>query len=197
MQTQIAIGSRDSIGHEYSCQVHKRINDSFQDTIRKIYKSVYCMQFLMLFRMTYLKIKFGLVMVEKNEIYWRHALKLRKIFTSRYSWNLFRIKNSPSCSAFDALSNGICLMIIYKTININTEVKVHIIQTLSSVETRVIFTRKIAKNRNRDVRSWFLQETYNETRAIWWWDEKISTNSLQWEMARIGEICKLVDQFLH
>jgi hypothetical protein len=62
-------------------------------------------------------------------------------------------KNSPSYSVFDALSNGICLMIIYKTININTEVKVHIIQTLSSVETRVIFTRKIAKNQKRGVRS--------------------------------------------
>ncbi len=145
MQTQIAIGSRDSIGHEYSCQVHKRINDSFQDTIRKIYKSVYCMQFLMLFRMTYLKIKFGLVMVEKNEIYWRHALKLRKIFTSRYSWNLFRIKNSPSCSAFDALSNGICLMIMYKTININTEVKVHIVQSFLALKLELFSREKLPK----------------------------------------------------
>jgi len=69
VQTEIAIESRDSIGHEYSCQVHERINDSFQDTLRKIYESLCCMRFLMLFRMTYLKIKFGLVMVEKNEIY--------------------------------------------------------------------------------------------------------------------------------
>jgi hypothetical protein len=35
------------------------------------------MQFLMLFRMTYLEAKFDLVVLEKSEIYRTHALKMK------------------------------------------------------------------------------------------------------------------------
>lgn len=84
-------------------------------------------------------------MVEKNQIYLRHALKLRKIFTSRYFWNLFRIKNSPICSASDALSNGICLMIIYKQLTWTQKSKCVFYRRFLALKTELFSGEKLPK----------------------------------------------------
>ena len=75
----------------------------------------------------------------------------------------------------------------------NREVKVNILHMLSSVKNRVIFTRKIAKNRNWGIWNWILQGMYNKPRAISRWDQKIYSSSLQWAITIIREICNVVD----
>jgi hypothetical protein len=92
-----------------------------------------------------------------------------------------------------------CPKIIHPRIEMgwgNTEAEVRILQTFQTVKTALFFGRKIAKIRKNSLKSWILQGTYSELRAISRWDQNIYSSSPWWTIAQKKEIFEVVEKTL-